>query len=89
MGYHQRTELNKKIMRVGSRRKAEVNPKGGFVNYGEIQEHLRAACTAPFPDLPRGSSDSGTQRAVPVQGRHVGAAEITYRLDPVSAGSVI
>lgn len=36
MGYHQRTELNKKIMRVGTDGN-EVNPKGGFLNYGEVQ----------------------------------------------------
>ncbi len=36
MGYHQRTELNKKIMKVGADGK-EVNPKGGFLNYGEIR----------------------------------------------------
>lgn len=36
MGYHQRTELNKKIMKVGTDGK-EVNPQGGFVNYGEVR----------------------------------------------------
>lgn len=36
MGYHQRTELNKKILKVGADGK-EVNPKGGFVNYGEVR----------------------------------------------------
>ncbi len=36
MGYHQRTELNKKILRVGTDGN-EVNPKGGFVNYGEVR----------------------------------------------------
>ena len=36
MGYHQRTELNKKIIKVGTDGK-EVNPQGGFVNYGEVR----------------------------------------------------
>ena len=36
MGYHQRTECNKKIIKVGTDG-AEVNPKGGFLNYGEIR----------------------------------------------------
>jgi len=36
MGYHQRTEFNKKIIKVGETG-AEVNPKGGFLNYGEIR----------------------------------------------------
>jgi large subunit ribosomal protein L3 len=32
-GYHQRTELNKRIVDLGD---DEVTPEGGFVNYGEI-----------------------------------------------------
>ncbi|AGI48317.1 archaeal ribosomal protein L3 [Thermoplasmatales archaeon BRNA1] len=36
MGYHQRTELNKKVMKIGTDGQ-EVNPKGGFLNYGEVQ----------------------------------------------------
>jgi large subunit ribosomal protein L3 len=33
MGYHQRTELNKRLVDLGD---GEVTPDGGFVNYGEI-----------------------------------------------------
>lgn len=36
MGYHQRTEFNKKIIKVGTDVE-EVNPNGGFLNYGEIK----------------------------------------------------
>jgi large subunit ribosomal protein L3 len=36
MGYHQRTEFNKKIIKMGTDG-AEVNPKGGFINYGEVR----------------------------------------------------
>lgn len=36
MGYHQRTEFNKKIIKVGEDGE-EVNPKGGFLNYGEVR----------------------------------------------------
>ncbi len=36
MGYHQRTEFNKKIIKVGADG-GEVNPKGGFLNYGEVR----------------------------------------------------
>ncbi len=32
-GYHQRTELNKRLMALGD---DEVTPDGGFVNYGEV-----------------------------------------------------
>ncbi|MFB6173043.1 MAG: 50S ribosomal protein L3 [Halobacteriales archaeon] len=33
MGYHQRTELNKRVIDLGD---GEVTPEGGFVNYGEV-----------------------------------------------------
>ena len=36
MGYHQRTEFNKKIIKVGQDG-GEINPKGGFLNYGEVR----------------------------------------------------
>ncbi len=36
VGYHQRTEFNKKIIKVGED-SAEVNPNGGFLNYGEVR----------------------------------------------------
>ncbi len=36
MGYHQRTEYNKHILKI-SEKPEEVNPKGGFLNYGLIK----------------------------------------------------
>jgi large subunit ribosomal protein L3 len=33
-GYHQRTELNKRLIALGE--EEDVNPAGGFVNYGEV-----------------------------------------------------
>ena len=36
MGYHQRTEYNKRILKIGVDGK-EVTPKGGFVKYGEVK----------------------------------------------------
>jgi large subunit ribosomal protein L3 len=36
MGYHSRTELNKKILKIGEN-PDEVNPKGGFKNYGLLK----------------------------------------------------
>lgn len=36
MGYHQRTEYNKRILKIGIDGK-EVTPKGGFVRYGEVK----------------------------------------------------
>ena len=38
MGYHQRTEFNKKVVKVGTDG-AEVTPKGGFLNYGEVRNN--------------------------------------------------
>lgn len=34
MGYHHRTELNKRIMKIGAG--SEVTPKGGFLHYGIV-----------------------------------------------------
>lgn len=36
MGYHQRTEYNKRILRIGKDGK-EITPKGGFLRYGIIK----------------------------------------------------
>ena len=36
IGYHQRTEFNKQVIKVGAEG-AEVTPKGGFLNYGEVR----------------------------------------------------
>jgi large subunit ribosomal protein L3 len=36
MGYHQRTEYNKRILKIGTDGK-EVTPKGGFIRYGIIR----------------------------------------------------
>ena len=35
MGFHRRTEYNKQVLKVGDDG-ADITPKGGFVNYGEI-----------------------------------------------------
>lgn len=36
MGYHQRTEFNKRVLFYGNPEEKGVTPKGGFVNYGEV-----------------------------------------------------
>jgi large subunit ribosomal protein L3 len=38
MGYHNRTEYNKRILRVG-KDPSEINPKGGFLHYGQIENN--------------------------------------------------
>ncbi len=35
-GYHTRTEYNKRLIKIGERAK-EINPKGGFLRYGNIK----------------------------------------------------
>ena len=38
MGYNYRTELNKRVLKVGTDRDAAtVNTKGGFINYGVVK----------------------------------------------------
>ena len=38
MGYHKRTEFNKKILKIGENTTvSEVNPDGGFINYGLVK----------------------------------------------------
>jgi large subunit ribosomal protein L3 len=37
MGYHQRTELNKRIITVGDPKDDNITPDGGFLHYGEVR----------------------------------------------------
>ena len=37
VGYHKRTELNKKILRISTPDESEITPAGGFLNYGEVR----------------------------------------------------
>jgi len=37
VGYHKRTELNKKILRISNPEESEITPAGGFLNYGEVR----------------------------------------------------
>ncbi|MFC7167720.1 50S ribosomal protein L3 [Halospeciosus flavus] len=49
MGYHQRTELNKRILDFGE--EENVNPDGGFVNYGEVSgPYTLVKGSLPGPD---------------------------------------
>lgn len=38
MGFHQRTEYNKRILRISTPEDHEVTPEGGFLHYGVIRE---------------------------------------------------
>ncbi|MWG35130.1 50S ribosomal protein L3 [Halomarina oriensis] len=47
-GYHQRTELNKRLIALGDE---EVTPNGGFVNYGEVDgEYALVKGSVPGPN---------------------------------------
>ena len=36
-GYHQRTEYNKRVLKISNPEDASITPAGGFLHYGEIQ----------------------------------------------------
>jgi LSU ribosomal protein L3P len=36
MGFHQRTEFNKRVLYYGKPEEKAITPKGGFLNYGEV-----------------------------------------------------
>lgn len=49
MGFHQRTEYNKQILKIGSNGE-EITPKGGFLRYGPIRtEYVMLKGTVPGP----------------------------------------
>jgi large subunit ribosomal protein L3 len=49
LGFHQRTEYHKRIMKIGENIE-EINPKGGFLNYGNINgNYLLLLGSVPGP----------------------------------------
>lgn len=49
MGYHQRTEFNKRILKIGDDG-SDVNPSGGFLHYGEVRNpYLLIKGSVPGP----------------------------------------
>jgi len=49
LGFHQRTEYHKRIMVIGENEE-EINPKGGFVRYGEVNgDYLLVLGSIPGP----------------------------------------
>src|SRR6056297_1697915 len=50
-GYHQRTELNKRLIDLGEGGEDGVTPDGGFVNYGEVEgDYALIKGSAPGPE---------------------------------------
>ncbi len=49
LGFHQRTEYHKRIMKIGENEE-EINPKGGFINYGNVRgDYLIILGSIPGP----------------------------------------
>ena len=49
LGYHQRTECNKQLMKIGAEG-AEITPKGGFLNYGVVSnQYILVHGSVPGP----------------------------------------
>ncbi len=75
LGYHKRTEFNKRILKVGEEG-AEINPKGGFLNYGDVNNtYVLVSGSVPGP----------TKRIIRLRdaartpkGAMTGAPEVTY-----------
>lgn len=75
VGYHQRTELNKKIIKVGTDGK-EVSPKGGFMSYGEVRNtYVLIHGSVPGPTKRLIRFRDGTRISAKAD---TSAAEVTY-----------
>jgi large subunit ribosomal protein L3 len=76
MGYHQRTEYNKKILKIGEAEQAdEINPKGGFVKYGLVKNNyllLKGSLPGPSKRLVM------LRKAIRPHGKHNDAPQISY-----------
>jgi large subunit ribosomal protein L3 len=76
MGYHQRTEYNKKILKIGEADQVdEVNPKGGFVKYGLVKNNyllLKGSLPGPSKRLVM------LRKAIRPHGKHDDAPQISY-----------
>jgi large subunit ribosomal protein L3 len=76
MGYHQRTEYNKKILKIGEAAEAdEINPAGGFVKYGLVKNGyllLRGSLPGPSKRLVM------LRKAMRPHGKHDDAPQILY-----------
>ncbi len=74
VGYHKRTELNKKILRISNPEESEITPAGGFLNYGEVKNPymiIQGSLPGPSKRLLR-FRDATRPRKV------VGDVEVTY-----------
>ncbi len=75
-GYHQRTEYNKKILKIGEADQVdEINPKGGFIKYGLVKNNyllLKGSLPGPSKRLVM------LRKAIRPHGKHDDAPQISY-----------
>lgn len=76
MGYHKRTEYNKKILKIGEADKVdEINPEGGFVKYGVVKNNyvlLKGSVPGPSKRLVM------IRKAVRPHGKHNEPAQVSF-----------
>ena len=49
-GYHQRTEFNKRVLRVANPEEHSITPAGGFLHYGEVNsDYILVKGSVPGP----------------------------------------
>ncbi len=71
-GYHQRTEYNKRVLRVGNPENQEITPDGGFLHYGEISNDyvlIKGSLPGPAKRLVRfrdATRDNGKNPSHPI-----------------------
>jgi large subunit ribosomal protein L3 len=73
-GYHQRTEYNKRIIKIGENGE-EVTPAGGFLNYGVVHNNymlVKGSVPGPKKRLIR------LRPAIRAQTKHPGTPQITH-----------
>ncbi len=69
MGYHQRTEYNKLVLKIGDNGE-EITPQGGFVRYGEVRNSylvVKGSVPGPCKRLVRLRDPMRAEKARPVE----------------------
>jgi large subunit ribosomal protein L3 len=67
-GYHQRTEYNKRILRISNDEESQITPAGGFLHYGEVRNQymvIQGSLPGPAKRLIRFRDASRPRREQP------------------------
>lgn len=78
-GYHQRTEFNKRVLRISNPEDNEITPEGGFLHYGEVKnDYILVKGSVPGPAKRlirfRDATRSNGKKAHPVDLTYVSTA---------------